>query len=114
MEGPQDSTSASMEQGEGSHVPVEAGTWCSDSEHYWQVQQPAESLQVWDCALSPAAPYLPFAWGRAVRAMAMLRVKELVPTTLSLFSGKYDKITITKTIFNKKKFISHFYTNIHR
>lgn len=48
-----------------------------------------------------------------MRAMAMLRVKELVPTTLSLFSGKYDKITITKTIFNKKKFISHFYTNIH-
>lgn len=31
MEGPRDSTSASMEQGEGSHVPVEAGTWCSDS-----------------------------------------------------------------------------------
>lgn len=96
MEGPHDSTSASMEQGEGSHV-------CN-------MQQPAESLQVWDCALSPAAPYLPLAGGRAVRAMAMLRVRDLVkvyhfePVLLvnlaMATSGKYDKITITKTIFN--------------
>lgn len=30
MEGAWDSTNASMEQGEGSHGPVGAGTWCSD------------------------------------------------------------------------------------
>lgn len=110
MEGPRDSTSASMEQGEGSRVPVGAGTWCSDSYQCWQLQQPAESLQVWDCALSPAAPYLPLAGGRPVRAMAMLRVRDLVkayhfePVLLvnlaMATSGKYDKITITKTLFN--------------
>lgn len=52
MEGPRGSTSASMEQGEGSRVPLGAGTWCSDSYQCWQLQQPAESASVRLCVIS--------------------------------------------------------------
>lgn len=114
---PGGSRSASTEPGEGA---VPGGSWqlCSDSQQCWQRQGAAGSLRVGDCALSSAAPYLPLAWSRAVRATAVLRENFLKPATGSLgFLGtqlwppqlSMIKTTLTKTIFNKKNL---FHTSI--